>query len=65
MNFQSITGSRVFKLLRETFARRRAEEAQEPVTRIREGFAGLGERAAENLAALVERARREVSRRVS
>ena len=61
MNFQSITGSRVFKLLRETFARRRAEEAQEPVTRIREGFAGLGERAAENLAALVECARGPVS----
>ena len=56
MNFQSITGGRVFKLLRETFARRRAEEAQEPVTRIREGFAGLGERAGDNLAALVKRA---------
>ena len=45
-------------------ARRRAEQAQEPVTRIREGVAGLGEQAAENLATLIERARREVRRRV-
>lgn len=46
-------------------ARRRAEQAEEPVTRIREGFAGLGEQAAESLAALIGRARREVGRRMS
>ena len=46
-------------------ARRRAEEAREPVSRIREGFAGLAEQAAENLADLLQRARSEVARRVS
>ena len=46
-------------------ARRRAEQAEEPMTRIREGIAGLGEHTAENLAALIERARREVSRRMN
>ena len=46
-------------------ARRRAEQAEEPMTRIREGLAGLGEHTAENLAALIERARREVSRRMN
>ena len=46
-------------------ARRRAEQAEEPMTRIREGIAGLGEHTAENLAALIERARREVSRRIN
>ena len=46
-------------------ARRRAEQAEEPMTRIREGLAGLGEHPAENLVALIERARREVSRRMN
>ena len=46
-------------------ARRRAEQAEEPMTRIREGLAGLGEHTAENLAALIERARREVSPRMN
>ena len=44
--------------------RRRAEQAEEPVTRIREGFAGLGEQAAETLAELLQRTRREIARRV-
>jgi len=38
-------------------ARRRAEQAEEPVMRIREGFAGLGKQAGERLAALLERGR--------
>ena len=46
-------------------ARRRAEQAEEPMTRIREGIAGFGEHTAENFAALIERARREVSRRMN
>lgn len=46
-------------------ARRRAEKAEAPGTRIREGFAGLGEKAGEHLAALLERARHEMDRRRS
>ena len=46
-------------------ARRRAEQAEEPMTRIREGLAGFVEHTAENFAALIERARREVSRRMN
>ena len=45
-------------------ARRRAEQAEEPVTRIREGFAGLGEQAAGNLGEFLQRARQEISRRL-
>jgi hypothetical protein len=44
-------------------ARRRAEEAEKPATRIREGFAGLGEETAEKLADLLERTRRAIGRR--
>lgn len=45
-------------------ARRRTEETQTPTTRIREGFAGLGEQAAESLADLLQRTRSEVARRM-
>ena len=45
-------------------ARRHAEAAEPPVTRIREGLADLGGQATDNLAALLQRARREVARRV-
>ncbi len=45
-------------------ARRHAEQAEKPVTRIREGFAGLGVQAAESLADLLRRTRSEIARRV-
>ncbi len=45
-------------------ARRHAEEAEQPVARIREGFAGLGEQATDSLGALLQRARHEVARRI-
>ncbi len=44
--------------------RRHAEVAEEPVTRIREGFADLGGQATDHLAALLQRARDEVARRI-
>ena len=45
-------------------ARRHAEAAEPPVTRIREGLADFGGQATDNLAALLQRARREVARRI-
>jgi len=44
--------------------RRRAEAAEPPVTRLREGLSDLGGEATENLAALLQRARHEVARRL-
>ncbi len=44
--------------------RRRAEVAEPPVTRIREGLADLGGQAADNLATVLQRARHEVARRI-
>ncbi len=52
-------GSFVIGLL----ARRRAEEVEKPVTRIREGFADLGQKSAESLADLLQRTRKEIARR--
>ena len=45
-------------------ARRRAEEAEKPSTRIREGFADLGQQTAEGLVDLLQRTRSEIARRV-
>ncbi len=45
-------------------ARRRAEAAEQPATRLRENLADLGGQATDNLAALLQRARHEVARRI-
>ena len=45
-------------------ARRRAEAVEQPVTCIREGLTDLGVQATDNLAALFQRARHEVARRI-
>ena len=44
-------------------ARRHAEEAQEPATRIREGFADLGRETVENLADVLKRTRSKIASR--
>ena len=46
-------------------ARRRAEKAEKPTTRIREGFADFGQQTAESLVELLQRTRSEIARRVS
>ena len=42
-------------------ARRHAEEAQKPTTRIWEGLAGLGKQTVENLADVITRTRRKIA----